>query len=71
MTGGYSDYSCTGRRHDSETAMDEKDAPQEPRDESDLTSLHDDELDAASGGKGAHGDQVIIVETGKDQGVIA
>lgn len=51
--------------------MDEKDAPQEPRDESDLTSLHDDELDAASGGKGAHGDQVIIVDTGKDQGVIA
>jgi hypothetical protein len=68
MTGDYSDYACTGRRHDSETTMDEKDAPQ---DESDPTSLNDDELDAASGGKGSQGDQVIIVETGKDQGVIA
>jgi hypothetical protein len=48
--------------------MDEKDAPQ---DESDTTSLNDDELDAASGGKGSQGDQVIIVDTGKDQGVIA
>lgn len=51
--------------------MNENDAPQEPRDESDPTSLNDDELDAASGGKGSHGDQIIIVETGKDQGVIA
>jgi len=68
MTGDYSDYARTGRRHDSETTMDEKDAAQ---DESDPTSLNDDELDAASGGKGSQGDQVIIVETGKDQGVIA
>ena len=51
--------------------MNEKDAPQEPRDESDLTSLNDDELDAASGGKGSQGDQLIIAETGQDQGVIA
>ena len=51
--------------------MDENDAPHEPRDESDPTSLNDDELDAASGGKGSQGDQVIIVETSKNEGIIA
>ena len=51
--------------------MDENDAPHEPRDESDLTPLNDEELDAASGGKGSHGDQAIIVETSKNEGIIA
>ncbi len=50
--------------------MNGNEAQHDPQDDSDLTSLGDEELHAASGGKASNGDQVVIVETGKDQGVI-
>ncbi len=50
--------------------MTENEAQPEPQDDSDLTSLSDEELHAASGGKASNGDQVVIVETGKDQAAI-
>lgn len=51
--------------------MNETTEPQNPQDEPNSTSLTDEELNVASGGKGTDGDQVIIVETGMQPGVIA
>lgn len=51
--------------------MNETTEPQNPQDEPNSTSLTDEELNVASGGKGTDGDQAIIVETGMQPGVIA
>lgn len=50
--------------------MTENEAQLEPQDDSDLTSLSDEELQAASGGTGSNGDKIGILETGTDQAVI-
>ena len=68
MTGSYSVHACTRRRHEVETAMNDKDAPQES---SETTSATDEELDAANGGKGGNGGGMILGDSSKDQGVIA
>lgn len=54
-----------------ETTVNETTEPQNPQEEPNSTSLTDDELNVASGGKGTDGDQAIVVETTMQPGVIA
>lgn len=67
----YAHRACTSWLDIPETTVNETTEPQNPQDEPNSTSLTDEELNVASGGKGTDGDQVIIVETGMQPGVIA
>ena len=50
--------------------MNNNETPDEPQGDSEPTSLIDDELDAASGGKGSTGERLVLGESGERDGVV-
>jgi hypothetical protein len=50
--------------------VNDNETPDEPQGDSEPTSLIDDELDAASGGKGSTADRFVIPSAGERDGVV-